>query len=40
MAPLCEPPQGALVLRTYRELDQFVGAFADGLLNLLAGCPA
>ena len=26
---------GALVLRTYGELDQFVGAFAEGLLNLL-----
>jgi len=35
MAPSCEPPQGALVLRSYRELDQYVGAFADGLLNLL-----
>ena len=35
MAPSCEQPQGALVLRTYQELDQFVGAFADGLLNLL-----
>ncbi len=30
-----EPPPAALVLRTYRELDQFVGAFAEGLLNLL-----
>ncbi|MCH8840199.1 MAG: hypothetical protein IH831_05895, partial [Planctomycetes bacterium] len=30
-----EPPPGALVLHTYRELDQFVGAFADGMLNLL-----
>jgi len=35
MAPSCGQPQGALVLRTYQELDQFVGAFADGLLNLL-----
>ena len=30
-----ELPQGALVPRTYRELDQFVGAFADGMVNLL-----
>ncbi len=30
-----EPPQGALVVRTYRELDRFVEAFAEGLLNLL-----
>ncbi len=30
-----EPPTGALVVQTYRELDQFVGAFAEGLLNLL-----
>ena len=30
-----EQPPGALVLRTYQELDRFVGAFADGLLNLL-----
>ena len=30
-----EPPQGAMILRSYRELDQFVGAFAEGLLNLL-----
>jgi len=35
MAPSCEQPPGALVLRTYQELDPFVGAFADGLLNLL-----
>jgi len=35
MARSPEPPPGALVLRTYRELDQFVGAFAEGLLNLL-----
>ncbi len=35
MAPSPQPPPGALVLRTYRELDQFVGAFAEGLLNLL-----
>ncbi len=30
-----DPPQGAIVVQTYRELDQFVGAFAEGLLNLL-----
>jgi hypothetical protein len=35
MARSFEQPPGALVLRTYQELDQFVGAFADGLLNLL-----
>ncbi len=35
MAPSLQPPPGALVLRTYHELDQFVGAFAEGLLNLL-----
>ena len=35
MARSGEPPQGAIVLRTYRELDQFVEAFAEGLLNLL-----
>ncbi|MFH1746961.1 MAG: hypothetical protein ABIG44_07945 [Planctomycetota bacterium] len=35
MARSREQPPGALVLRTYQELDQFVGAFADGLLNLL-----
>ncbi len=35
MAQSGEPPQGALVVRTYRELDQFVEAFAEGLLNLL-----
>ncbi len=35
MARSPDLPPGALVLRTYRELDQFVGAFADGLLNLL-----
>ncbi len=35
MARSCEPPHGALVVRTYGELDQFVGAFAEGLLNLL-----
>ncbi len=35
MARSPEPPPGALVLRTYRELDQFAEAFAEGLLNLL-----
>ncbi len=35
MARSGEPPPGALVVGTYRELDQFVGAFAEGLLNLL-----
>ncbi len=30
-----EPPPGAMIARSYRELDQFVAAFADGLLNLL-----
>ena len=35
MARSGEPPQGALVVRTYGELDQFVEAFAEGLLNLL-----
>ena len=28
-------PKGALVVRTYAQLDQFVGAFARGSLNLL-----
>ena len=35
MARSGEPPPGALVVGTYKELDQFVGAFAEGLLNLL-----
>ncbi len=35
MARSSKPPHGALVVRTYRDLDQFVGAFADGKLNLL-----
>ena len=28
-------PKNAIVVRTYKELDQFVRAFADGKLNLL-----
>jgi len=35
MARSGEPPQGVLVVWTYGELDQFVEAFAEGLLNLL-----
>ncbi len=35
MARSGEPPPGALIVRTYGELDQFVEAFAEGLLNLL-----
>ncbi len=35
MARSPEPPPGALVLRTYQQLDQFVEAFATGTLNLL-----
>ena len=35
MARAPEPPPGALVLRTYQQLDQFVEAFATGTLNLL-----
>jgi hypothetical protein len=35
MARSCEQPPGVLVMRTYQELDRFVSAFADGLLNLL-----
>jgi len=35
MTRLGEPPPGALVLGTYRQLDQFVEAFATGTLNLL-----
>ena len=28
-------PQGAILLSSYQQLDQFVRAFADGQLNLL-----
>ena len=35
MARSREQPPGALVLQSYQELDRFVSAFADGLLNLL-----
>ena len=35
MAHFGEPPPGALVLRTYQQLDQFVEAFAKGAARCL-----